>query len=159
MPPGTASDEPVPLRQRCCKASGCGKTFYLCKSCDRGQCYCSPRCRADARKSQRRLASARYQQTPEGRLGHCDCQRAYRERQRARSAIPVTDPSSISSNSPSSCGSDHARPTPLIQTPCRTHAPQPPQRASPVFRCLVCGRTGFLQKGDADELDQSSRQP
>src|SRR4030095_3371827 len=36
--------------------------------CDRGQRYCTDRCRSKARREQRRAANRRHQQTPEGRL-------------------------------------------------------------------------------------------
>ena len=65
--------------------------FYLCPHCDRGQQYCSSRCRETSRRQQRREANRRYQQTSWGREDHRDRQREYRERQRAR----VTDQSSL----------------------------------------------------------------
>lgn len=65
--------------------------FYLCRHCDRGQRYCSPRCREKSRRLQRREANRRHQQSLEGRLDHRDRQRAYRQRRRAR----VTDQSSL----------------------------------------------------------------
>jgi len=68
--------------------------FYLCRRCDRGQQYCSPRCREKSRRLQRREANRRHQQTPWGREDHRDRQREYRERQRAR----VTDQSSLSTS-------------------------------------------------------------
>lgn len=65
--------------------------FYLCCHCDRGQRYCSSRCREKSRRLQRREANRRHQQSPEGRLDHRDRQRAYRRRLQAR----VTDQSSL----------------------------------------------------------------
>jgi len=162
MPSGTASSEPVLLRERRCQASGCHKVFYLCPSCDRGQGYCSPPCRAQARRLQHRTASARYQRTPEGRAGHCDWQRAYRERLRARAATPpVTDLSSIFSHSESSCGSDHAQPSPHThrQPRPRTPAPHPRHMAPPGLRCRVCGRPGYFQKRGPYEPDYPGKQP
>ena len=149
-----ASGQPVLLRERRCQSSGCQKAFYLCKSCDRGQRYCSPDCAALSRRLQHRRASARYQQTPEGRQTHRDCQNAYREQQRARSAmapvVPVTDLSSNFSDSGSSCLSDDARPTPHSHIPPtpRTPPPHPRSTVPSGFRCLVCGRPGYLQKRD-----------
>ena len=64
--------------------------FYLCRHCDRGQRYCSSRCREKSRRLQRREANRRHQRSPEGRLDHRDRQRAYRRRLLAR----VTDQSS-----------------------------------------------------------------
>ena len=160
MPTGTVSGEPVLLLARCCRGSGCQKIFYLCKSCNRGQCYCSSKCRALARRLQHRRASARYQQTPEGRLGHCDCQRAYRERLRSRSAPrSVTDPSSTVDDSRSSSRCDDASPTPHshIQPPRRCHNPPPRHISPPGWRCLVCGRAGYLsEKPNSHEPDPAS---
>lgn len=65
--------------------------FYLCQHCDRGQQYCSPRCREKSRRLQRREANRRHQYSLEGRLDHRDRQRAYRRRLKAR----VTDQSSL----------------------------------------------------------------
>lgn len=67
--------------------------FYLCRHCDRGQRYCSARCREKALRLQRRQANRRYQQSPEGRADHRDRQREYRRRLKVR----VTDKSSLRS--------------------------------------------------------------
>ena len=68
----------VVLRPRVCFE--CRTGFFLCFRCDRGQRYCSPACRRRARLRQRRSANRRNQQSPEGRLNHCDRQKAYRRR-------------------------------------------------------------------------------
>jgi hypothetical protein len=68
------------LRQRVCRWRECGEIFWICRSCDRGHCYCSDRCRQKARREQRRVANLRHQRTPEGRLDHRDRQRTYRRR-------------------------------------------------------------------------------
>src|SRR5206468_3466725 len=81
----------VVLRQRVCRASGCGQVFWTCRHCDRGQHYCSHLCRQQTRRQQHRLANRRHQQSPEGRQDHRDRQRAYRRR---HSAPRVTDVSS-----------------------------------------------------------------
>jgi hypothetical protein len=72
--------EQVLLRQRLCRAHACGAVFYVCRSCDRGQRYCSGRCRDKARREQRRAANRRHQRSAEGRLDHRDRQREYRRR-------------------------------------------------------------------------------
>jgi len=95
-----SSSEPVPVahatafRQLVCHFPPCGTVFYLCRHCDRGQRYCSSRCREKSRRLQRRQANRRHQQSPEGRLDHRDRQREYRQRQRAR----VTDQSSLTAS-------------------------------------------------------------
>lgn len=79
------------FRQRVCHFPSCSAVFYLCPHCDRGQRYCSSRCRDKSRRRQRREANRRHQQSVEGRLDHRDRQRAYRRRLQAR----VTDQSSL----------------------------------------------------------------
>jgi len=75
-----ATDEQVLLRQRQCRGESCGAVFYVCRSCDRGQRYCSERCREKSRRQQRRTANLRHQRSDEGRLDHRDRQREYRLR-------------------------------------------------------------------------------
>jgi hypothetical protein len=100
--------------------------FYLCGRCDRGQRYCSERCRDKARREQRRAANRRHQQSPEGRLDHRDRQREYRRRLIARR---VTDQ-----------GSDAAigfSTLPLLSPPLLARC------GSEVF-CRICGSVGVL---------------
>lgn len=80
------------LRQRLCRWSGCGALSWICRRCDRGQCYCSQHCRCKARRAQRRAANLRHRKTPEGKLDQRDRQRAYRKR---LAAISVMDQGSI----------------------------------------------------------------
>jgi hypothetical protein len=122
MTPG----EEIPLRQRFCRAQACGAVFYLCRSCDRGQRYCSDRCREKARRQQRRAANRRHQRSAEGQLDHRDRQREYRTREALRrvtdqgsGAEAVFSTLSGQSSAPlDSCGAE-------------------------VF-CRICGRTGTL---------------
>jgi hypothetical protein len=46
----TASEPENPLRWRFCRAADCGALFFICKHCDRGQLYCSDRCRSEERR-------------------------------------------------------------------------------------------------------------
>jgi hypothetical protein len=100
--------------------------FYVCRPCDRGQRYCSERCRDEARREQRRVANCRHQRSVEGRLDHRDRQREYRRRVAARR---VTDQGS---------GEEVCAFTlpPLTQAPVET--------ASGAVICSVCGRRGRL---------------
>jgi hypothetical protein len=145
MPTQTLAAELVALRECCCRLKRCQKLFYLCQSCDRGQCYCSKECRAYARKLRHRAASARYQSTAEGRKQHRDCQRSYRERQRARTAILVTDPSCMSSDSSSSSNSDASRP---VQLPIPTVRQRRFQHIPwSGLRCSLCRCPGYVERG------------
>jgi hypothetical protein len=120
-----ATGEQVLLRQRQCRAESCGAVFYLCRSCDRGQRYCSERCREKSRRQQRRTANRRHQRSDEGRLDHRDRQREYRLRLVGR----VTDQGSDGEVSSSTLG-------PLTEWPFETEA-------GAVF-CRLCGRRGTL---------------
>ena len=114
--------------------------FYLCRHCDRGQQYCSPRCREKSRRLQRREANRRYEQSLglDGRLDHRQRQREYRQRVKAR----VTDQSSLRSFP---CAKLTA---PRTSEPAEA-APEPERRPSagtemPVgwVVCQICGRRG-----------------
>jgi len=87
-----------PLRQRFCRRRECREIFFICRSCDRGQQYCSGSCRQLARAQQRRDASRRYWQSADGRFNHRLNQRAYRHRRaqtqrysEEQNKEPVTD--------------------------------------------------------------------
>lgn len=121
-----AGGEQVPLRQRLCRGQACGSVFYVCRPCDRGQRYCSERCRGKARRQQRRAANRRHQRSPEGRLDHRDRQREYRLR---LAALRVTDQRSEAKVAFSTLPPAISLPT----FPC----------GDEVF-CCVCGRTGTL---------------
>ena len=120
-----ATGEQVLLRQRQCRGEWCGAVFYVCRSCDRGQRYCSEQCREKSRREQRRAANRRHQRSDEGRLDHRDRQREYRLRLVGR----VTDQGS---------GGEACSSTLLLLTewPFETEAG--------VVFCRLCGRRGTL---------------
>lgn len=120
------------LRQRFCRGSACGKVFWICRHCDRGQRYCSPLCRQQAYRQQRRRANRRHQQSTEGRLDHRDRQRDYRRR---RIAARVTDQGSHRSSFRCRIRLQATTPTP-VQRQSR------PRAFSGWLRCIVCGRRG-----------------
>jgi len=127
------------LRQRFCRWRECGAIFWICRSCDRGHCYCSDRCRQKARREQRRAANLRYRKTLEARLDQRDRQRAYRQRLAKHS---VMDQGSLEGSSShkiiapvfsqafvvGKCG----KPTPEIRT-IHNHG---------IPCCIICGRSG-----------------
>lgn len=131
----TLEEAQVVLLQRICRHPGCRAVFWICRSCFRGQSYCSLHCRIKARRQQLRAANRRYQQSSEGRLDHRDRQRAYRRRLLDR----VTD---------------HGRSR--LQSSARISAPMlghlqiattvdlAASRIRHVFLvCSICGRAGF----------------
>ena len=112
--------------------------FYLCRRCDRGQRYCSPRCREKALRLQRREANRRHQQSPEGREDHRDRQREYRKRQR----LGVTDKSSLRVSPCVNLTVPPARePIEATLAPDLHPSPGAEIRARWVV-CQICGRRG-----------------
>jgi len=128
------------FRQRVCQFPPCSAVFYLCRHCDRGQRYCSSRCREKSRRLQRREANRRYEQSlgDGGRLDHRQRQREYRQRLKAR----VTDQSSLPS---SPCVNLTVRPTPArVEAPAVVEfrpSSREAIRAGWVV-CQICGRQG-----------------
>lgn len=135
-----ALQDDIIIRRRVCRGSGCHAVFWICRQCDRGQCYCSRACRTAARLQQRRSANCRHQQSPEGRLDHRDRQRRYRRRlARAR----VTDQGSFSTPPPARCLRGNPKSTPTAAQPGSAAAfpPRwPPPGQERWFRCIICGR-------------------
>ena len=56
----------------------CGRSFYICQSCWRGQAYCRDSCRHHSQREAHRLAQQRYRQTARGREAHRQAQRMRR---------------------------------------------------------------------------------
>ena len=129
------------FRQRVCRFPPCRAVFYLCRHCDRGQRYCSSRCREKSRRRQRREANRRHQRSPEGRLDHRDRQRAYRRRWKAR----VTDQSSLPASPCVNLTAPPAsKPAEATREPERLSAPSTTGLGEPVgwVVCQICGRRG-----------------
>lgn len=141
---------PEPFRQRFCRAQGCGARFFLCRACDRGQCYCCAACRAQARTQQRRTARQRHQRSAAGRLDHRDRQRAYRRRlaRRHHTLPPPTAPLLPAAPSSAENVTDHTSQTAAPSGIVRTSAWRWPASAQPrlaalgVLICHWCGRVG-----------------
>jgi len=96
------------LRPRVCQGPGCSALFFVCSRCDRGQRYCSQRCRVASRRQQHRAASGRYQRTEGGREAHRVRQRSYRQRHRDlrvthQGPEPVITPIAIKLSEPPKC--------------------------------------------------------
>ena len=128
------------FRQRVCQFPPCSAVFYLCRHCDRGQRYCSSRCREKSRRLQRREANRRYEQSLglEGRLDHRQRQREYRQRLKAR----VTDQSSLRA---STCVNLRVTPAPgsAEAIPASDFGPSPDRETFPGWViCQICGRRG-----------------
>lgn len=70
------------LEGRTAQCGVCSAEFLVCRSCDRGQRYCSGPCARVGRTDRQRLARRRHQASPEGLLDHRDRNRSWRQRRR-----------------------------------------------------------------------------
>jgi hypothetical protein len=127
------------FRQRSCKADNCGRLFFICSHCDRGQRYCSEPCRLKSRAEQLRAAQRRYLQSPEGREDQSDRQRAYRLRKAALSRASASE--SVIDHAPKS------PPTSCMITPqpvlALIKAPRQHSHSNDGWViCQFCGRAG-----------------
>ena len=82
------------LRPRRCLNPDCNTVFALCRSCDRGQRYCSDPCRRRMRRRQLLAAGRRYQASEAGKEAHRRRQCAYR-RSHSGSGVTHQGPESI----------------------------------------------------------------
>jgi hypothetical protein len=147
---GTATLPVDGIRLRVCRRPGCGIDFYLCRSCDRGQCYCGEYCHHQARLEQRRKANRKYQANFAAKLDHAECQRAYCQRQKLKlkkvtgqGSEPATSSVTIDS---ALISTSFVTKNPEQQTQQAPHAEPNPfpvyQKAnSGLVFCIVCGRS------------------
>ena len=62
----------------------CGRGFYVCQSCWRGQSYCSEECRGAARREARQATQRRYRRTEKGKKAHREAEKRRRVRVRKK---------------------------------------------------------------------------
>jgi hypothetical protein len=67
------------LRFVVCRRPKCGAIFFVCRRCDRGQCYCTRDCWLTARRRKQREAGRSHQRTRAGRFGHAARAQRYRD--------------------------------------------------------------------------------
>ena len=110
--------------------------FFLCRHCDRGDRYCSRRCREEARRTTLRGAGQRYQRSRQGRLHHAARQARYRARQQkvthqTSHIAPGSGivPTPLATNTTTVSGREESR---------DADGPRPLARP----RCARCGRPG-----------------
>ena len=111
---GTQTSPIDGLRPRRCLNPDCGAMFALCRSCDRGQRYCSEPCRKRIRRRQVLAAGHRYQTSEAGKEAHRHRQCTYRQRK-------------------SGAGVTHQGPVSI------TISPPPPSAC--LTQCAICGQT------------------
>ena len=135
---------------------GSGRTFtcvhchgvvLVCSYCDRGQRYCSKRCRDQARRIRQRQAGQRYQRTHKGRCAHDRRQQRYRKRQQQKE---VTHQCSQEVGS-----GDLLAPELSVAPELNVVAVAATSKVVPRWHCHWCGRTlarvvrhGFLRHAE-----------
>ncbi len=84
---------------KCIECRRCAQTFYVCRSCWRGQAYCCQGCRRAAQKEARCKAQRKYRQTVKGKEAHCRQERNRRLRQSEKTMDDAsTNPGMIHDN-------------------------------------------------------------
>ena len=138
------------LREVTCRQ--CGRVFYLCRSCDRGQCYCSDECRATARRAKLQRARAKYAHSARGRENNRLRQRRFRQcrypplRSIKKIEKSVTDHPSHEGQGMMSWGHDQHETLPGPPPRHHGHRSRHPTQAR---FCHICGRPGRVVRRSA----------
>jgi hypothetical protein len=113
----------------------CGKVFYVCRRCWRGQIYCGAVCRQIRQRQSRRAAQRRYRQTERGREIRRLAERRRRMRKRKK---PVGD----EGTTPPLTRSNRRSPCPVNEVRCcRNDNPKLTPSDSPILTPLCLGCT------------------
>lgn len=122
----------------------CDTVVLVCSECDRGQRYCSERCRDQARRIRQRQAGRKYQSTHKGSCAHALRQQRYRKRQQQKE---VTHQCSQEVGSGDVLASELSV-APVVAT----------SKVVPPWHCHWCGRTlarvvrhGFLRHAELQD--------
>ena len=110
-------DEVLLIEVRC---KYCGRGFFVCRRCWRGQIYCGKRCRKICQRQMHREAQRQYRQTEKGKKTH----REYEEKRRIKNnKKTVAD---------------------VTTTPWEACDIEPPERPGNQPKCLFCGLSGIV---------------
>jgi hypothetical protein len=137
---GTQTSAIDVVRPRRCLNPECNALFAVCRSCDRGQRYCSGPCRKRMRRRQVLAAGRRYQASEAGKEAHRQRQCAYRQHQLRASVTHQGSVSiTISPPTPSACltrcavcGQASVWMNPFYWLPDRRHQPRRGRRPAKV---------------------------
>lgn len=162
----------VYLREARCRWKGCRRRFWLCRSCDRGQRYCSTRCRRRGREESLRAARRRYAGSDRGRETNRLRQQRHRRNAEQSREVTKTVTDQCSQGVAAVIDSEHGadpEPQPNEAAPAQgERTPQPAKPALPVTgnpalpergiqpaspsapagmrRCSRCGRLGHVAR-------------
>ena len=134
--------KPVVLHQRFC--CNCGEAFYICKSCDRGHCYCGKTCSYEARLIKCRGYNRKDRESVEGQRDYADRQGEYRRRQKE-----ITDHGSIHVGS---SGIVRVREE-IRSRNSMVHSMKTKIDSVRYAKCCICGRRGRWMDVEASPPD------
>lgn len=113
----------------------CGICFLICRSCFRGQKYCSIQCRKNGYEKRRRIARDKYRNSPEAKEDHRDCQKRYRERLRQKASQGVNSGERVMDQTSQKRKCDL-----LIATNAPGSVKKQSSTESKLPRCWICGQ-------------------
>jgi hypothetical protein len=145
---GTADLPELEIRQRVCRGPECGKVFYICRSCDRGQRYHDYACGHQARLEQRRNANRTYESSFAAKLDRCARQQAFRNRLKAKlqkvtGQCRETGSTSVSIDSAMMIRFMSKNPESQVFHAKLIPFPVAQKTGSGLVSCIVCGRSVF----------------
>lgn len=145
---GTADLSELEIRQRVCRGPGCGKVFYICRSCDRGQRYHDYACRHRARLEQRRSANRTYERSFAAKLDRCARQQAFRDGLKAKTQKVTgqgreTGSTSVSIDSAMTISFMSKEPESQAFHAKLNPFPVAQKTGSGLVSCIVCGRSAL----------------
>ncbi len=118
-----------------CRNRSCGMPFFICKSCYRGQCYCSPTCCEQTRRENQREYNRNYEKGFNARKLHAARQQKYRLRQ--ATAKIVTEQGFIHRSNSGSLGVRG-----IQASGSMAHSMKTKIDSVRYAKCCICGRRG-----------------
>lgn len=125
------------LRLRRILCARCGRGFYVCQTCWRGQHYCSGECRAAARRDARHATQRRYRRTEKGKKAHREA-----EKRRRVSLTNKTERIVDYTGSTPQCGGATMPPSPGGSDERRSE--EGGSTVITLYRCHFCGSWGVV---------------
>lgn len=104
----------------------CGQSFFVCRSCWRGQAYCAEACKVFGYRRNRQQRQRRYRNTSKGRKTHRENENKRRQRKKQKNPPPGKKMGDATSNLL----------PPLISCPQKFYSDTP--------CCRFCGKTGLI---------------
>lgn len=118
------------------KCGFCGFRFWICKSCWRGQKYCSQSCKDQAKRNRHKQAQLKYSKTPWFKEDRKVYQRDYRHKKQA--SVQTQD---IVIRCQKSNVTDLSSNSEFLDV--TADVMEPTTKGTNKIKCIICGRKGF----------------